>query len=125
MLEILGKLINADKLGGWVRAGVASLLAIVIAKWPGLGSFISPELQTALGVLASGIVVGVWSQLTKSEAGKVAMVDALAKDPNSSVRGVLTEPTEAGRELALSLPGNTTVVAGAPAAASLAKTAGN
>jgi hypothetical protein len=82
MWEILAKLIDADKLGGWVRAGVAALLAIIIGRWPVVGSLVGSELQTAVGVLASGIVVGIWSQLTKSDAAKVAMaanVDAVKK----------------------------------------------
>lgn len=64
----LTKLIDAGLLGGWVRAGVASLLTIAIAHWAPLGSLLTPETQTALGVVASGIVVGIWSQVAKKAA---------------------------------------------------------
>jgi hypothetical protein len=112
MLPILANLIGPDKLGGWVRSGVASLLAIVIAKWPGLSAVIDPSTQAAIGVVAAGIVVGAWQQLSKSDAGKVGMVDALAKDPTSAVKGVVVEPTQAGRDLVQANPGKTVAVAG-------------
>lgn len=73
MLEILAKFIDADKLGGWVRAGVAALLGLLIAKIPIVGTIVGPDLQEAVGVLVAGLVVGIWSQLTKSDAAKVAM----------------------------------------------------
>jgi hypothetical protein len=73
MLAILSKFIDADKLGGWVRAGVAALLGLVISKWSVLGSVLTPDLQNALGVLVAGIVVGIWSTLVKSDTAKVQM----------------------------------------------------
>ena len=124
MLQVLASIINADKLGGWVRAGVASLLGVFIAKWPLLGTILDPATQAALGTVVAAIVVGVWSQLTKSDAAKVAMVDALAKDPASPVKGVILESTIAGQNMAKTLPGKTTVVAGTFDASTLARSNG-
>lgn len=64
--SVLASLVDENKLGGWVRAGVASGLSILIAKWQPLGSILDPATQTALGVVVSGIVVGVWSHYVKS-----------------------------------------------------------
>ena len=60
------KLVDADKLGGWTRAFVASLIALVIAKWPALSTILTPDIQAAVAVAVSGFVVGIWSQLVKS-----------------------------------------------------------
>ncbi len=81
MLALLSKLIDADKIGGWARAGVASLLAIVIAKFPGLSGILDPATQTAIGVVVSGIVVGIWSQLVKSDAAKIQMAAEVPSSP--------------------------------------------
>lgn len=73
MLVILSKLIDADKIGGWSRAAVASLLAIAIAKFPGLSGVLDSATQAAIGVAVSGIVVGIWSTSVKSDTAKVQM----------------------------------------------------
>jgi hypothetical protein len=73
----LTQFIDASKVGGWARAGAASLLAIAIGKWPGLGAYLDPATQAALGVVVSGAAVGVWSQLTKTDTAKLAAVAAL------------------------------------------------
>lgn len=64
----LTKLIDAGTLGGWVRAGVASLLTIAIAHWAPLGSILTPETQTAIGVAISSVAVGIWSHIAKAKA---------------------------------------------------------
>lgn len=112
MLALLSTIIGPDKIGGWVRSGVAALLGILIAKWPLLSQVLDPATQSAIGFAAAGIVVGLWSQVTKTEAAKVAMVDALAKDPESPVKGVVVESTLAGRDLKAANPGGAVVLAG-------------
>ena len=62
----------------------------------------------------------IWGVLDKRQKSLVAKVDALAKDQNSPVIGVIVSPTVAGKELANSLPGNTTVPAGTVQASELA-----
>ena len=63
---IFVRLIDADKLGGWTRAGVAALLALLLAKWPALAAIVTPDMQAAVAVAISGFVVGIWSQIAKS-----------------------------------------------------------
>lgn len=83
-IGFLSQFIDAGKLGGWVRAGVASVLAVAIGKWPLLSAVLDPTTQQAVGVVAAGIVVGIWSHLTKAApvsaaqvAGKVPVVLAM------------------------------------------------
>lgn len=66
MKNLLASFVDAGKLGGWVRAGVASGLAIAIAHVPVLKDILSTDVQTALGIAISGIAVGVWSLYVKS-----------------------------------------------------------
>lgn len=70
-MDQIVKLIDADKIGGWVRAGVAAVMgagATSIGGW-----FVAtPEWKTALGVVVSGIVVGAWSHLAKKYAAPAA-----------------------------------------------------
>lgn len=73
MLEILSKFIDADKLGGWVRGGLAALFTFLMLKFPGLTPFLSDAVREAVSVLAVTVVIGFWSHLTKSDAAKVAM----------------------------------------------------
>jgi hypothetical protein len=61
----LTQLIDADKVGGWVRAWVAAGLAAVLANMPGLHDVLTADVQTALGVVASGIAIGAWSHFAK------------------------------------------------------------
>jgi hypothetical protein len=89
-MSLLTQFVDANKLGGWVRAGVASILAVVIGKNPTLAIYLDPTVQQALGVVAAGIVVGIWSQLTKTDAAKIAAVNALPKD---QVIGVVVAKT--------------------------------
>lgn len=65
-MDFLTSLVDADKLGGWVRASVGALLAAGVAKWPALHDYMTPDVQAALGVVLSGLAVGVWSHVAKS-----------------------------------------------------------
>lgn len=70
----------------------------------------------ALVSLAASIIVGIWGLLVHTQTNAVAVVDTIAKQPDSPVKAVIIEPTPAGQELAEALPGNTTVVAGTQSA---------
>jgi|SRR5882724_6214525 len=70
---------------------------------------------TTLSLIVS-IVVGIWGLFVHTQTNAIAVVDTIAKQPDSPVKAVITEPTPDGRDLAASLPGNTTVVAGSAAA---------
>lgn len=112
MLSMLAPFIGPDKIGGWTRKGVSAVIVYAIARWPWLSNFLDTATQVAIGVAIGGVMEGIWQQLVKTDAAKVAMVDAIAKDPASPVQAVITTNTIAGRDLAASLPGNTTVIAG-------------
>src|ERR1700690_3931717 len=74
-LSILTQFIDANKLGGWVRAGVASALALLLTRYaatfPLLADILSPQVQLAIGAAVSTAVVGLWSQLTKTDKSKL------------------------------------------------------
>ena len=76
-LGILTQFIDANKIGGWVRAGVAALLVALVAKYPPLGTILDPSVQTQLAALIATVVVGLWSQLTKTDAAKLKAAAAL------------------------------------------------
>ena len=75
---------------------------------------------TTLSVIVS-IASLVWGMFTHTQTNAVAVVDTIAKQPDSPVKAVVVEPTAEGKALAETMPGNTTVVAGTVAAASVAK----
>ena len=112
-MNFLTQFIDASKVGGWARAGVAALLGIAISKWPALSSVLDPTTQAALGLAVSGAVVGIWSQMTKTDAAKVAAVNALPKD---QVIGVVVAKTASDGVLAAAQnPDMTKVVMATPA----------
>lgn len=62
-------LVDANQIGGWVRAGVASLFGAVGGYLVGpLAGFQDPNAQAAVGVIVSTLVVGIWSSLAKKTA---------------------------------------------------------
>jgi hypothetical protein len=68
MLDILKSLVDAEKLGGWVRAGVAAAAPWLVIKVPFLATAFTPDVLNAFAVVASAVVVGIWSQYVKSKA---------------------------------------------------------
>lgn len=66
ILQLLARFINNDAIAGWTRAIVASLIALLIGKWPALAAIVTPEIQAAIAVAVSGFVVGLWSQIAKT-----------------------------------------------------------
>ena len=70
-LGILTQFIDANKIGGWVRAGVAALLVALVAKYPPLGTILDPSVQTQLAALIATVAVGLWSQLTNTDKAKL------------------------------------------------------
>lgn len=74
--------------------------------------------------MVGGVVVAaapfVWSMFTHTQANAVAVVDDLAKKPDTGVKAVITDNTAAGHDLANAIPGNTTIAAGTAAAARIA-----
>lgn len=77
-LTFLTQFIDANKLGGWVRAGVAAGFVALIAKYPVLGNWVDPAVQTQIAAALAAVVVGIWSQLTKTDTAKLAAVAAMS-----------------------------------------------
>src|ERR1035437_5101218 len=90
-LSFLTQFFDASKVGGYARSGVAALLGIAISKWPALSSVLDPTTQAALGLAVSGAVVGIWSQLTKTDAAKLAAVAALPDVTHIIVKATSTD----------------------------------
>jgi mannitol-specific phosphotransferase system IIBC component len=84
-------------------------------------AIVASPVTPALVTVAAGFI---WSALTHTEKNAVAVVGAIALQPDSPVKGVITEPTIAGRELAKSIPLDTVVSAGTHEAATIARPAG-
>jgi hypothetical protein len=72
-------------------------------------ALLNSEMFTSAAVAAVPLI---WGLFTHTQSNAVAVVDAIAKDPASPVKGVVVENTAAGRDLAKEMPGSTTVVAG-------------
>jgi hypothetical protein len=58
--------ISAGKVGGYVRGGVAGLLADMVMKYPSIADILTPTEQTAISTAIAGIVVGAWSHVAKN-----------------------------------------------------------
>ena len=68
MWKMIVSFVDTSKLAGWVRAGVAGGLALVASKWLGDTVFkdlLNPAMIDTLAIMASGLVVGIWSQIAK------------------------------------------------------------
>ena len=119
---------NQEQLKSFVRS-VLSTFGGVIAGWfAAKGWFTIDQVTsvinspTTISIIVA-LVSGAWGLVVHTQANAVAVVDAIAKQPDSPVKAIVTEPTAAGQALAASLPGNTTVVAGTLPAATVAKAA--
>lgn len=63
------KLIDTSVLAGWVRAAVAAGLGALGGYFVGpLAGFADPNVQMAIGVVLSTVVVGIWQQVAKKFA---------------------------------------------------------
>ena len=78
IFTLLSKFIDSGKIGGWVRAGVGVAFVALISKYPVLGNWIDPAVQTQIAAALAAIVVGIWSQLTKTDTAKLAAVAAMS-----------------------------------------------
>ena len=102
---------NTEQLKSGVRWVIATFGPFLIAH----GYASSGTLELAGGVLVS-LAPLIWGMFVHTENNAVAVVDTIAKEPGTPVKAVILDTTTAGRELAASLPGETTVVAGTAAA---------
>ena len=107
---------NIEQVKSAVRWLIATFGPFLIAH----GYASSGTLEMAGGVVVS-LAPLLWSMLTHTQTNAVAVVDTLAKQPDSGVKAVVTDNTVAGAALANAMPGNTTVIAGTQAAVTVAK----
>lgn len=104
------------------------VLALVRAVLSIVGTFLTTKglVSAADWTTYAGAVMMVapvvWSMFAHTDSAKVASVVALAQDPQSAVKGIITENSPAGRDLAASTPGPI-VVAGTQSAVEIAKAA--
>lgn len=119
---------NPEQVKSAVRWLIATFGGVVAGWFAAKGWFTIDQVNSVLNSPATAslvvsIIAGAWGLFTHTQSNAVAVVDKIAKLPDSPVAAVVTEPTPAGRDLANALPGNTTVVAGSSAAINLAKAA--
>ena len=77
LVQLLNKLVGPEKIGGWVRGAIAAALVAVVSKYPPLGTILDTGTQTQIAALVATIVVGIWSQLVKTDSAKLAAVEAM------------------------------------------------
>lgn len=93
-LSIIAKFVNADTIGGYVRAAVAAGASALLA-WTGswILPFISAEAQTAVTAAITALLVGLWSQIAKqTTAPTTTQIDKVA---NEMVKADVLTPKEA------------------------------
>lgn len=98
---------NAEQSKALVRWLIATFGPILIAHGYANGT----QLEMWGGVLTSAIPL-IWGMFTHTDTNAVAVVDTLAKNPDSPVQAIIVNNTPAGHDLAMKMPGNTTVVDG-------------
>ncbi len=63
-------LVDPGKIGGWVRAAVASLLTMIVAKLalklPFIAQFVTPDIVDGIAVAAGTLVAGWLSSKSKA-----------------------------------------------------------
>lgn len=117
---------NTEQVKSSVRWLIATFGGVVAGWFAAKGWFTIDQVTsvlnspTTLSVIVT-LVSLVWGLFTHTQTNAVAVVDTLAKQPDSGVKAVVTDPTPVGQALADAMPGNTTVVAGTVAAVSAAK----
>lgn len=79
LVSLAARFVNAGVLGGWIRSAVGALFVAAIAKWPVLGSIVTPDVQVELAAVLATIGVGIWSHLAKSLAARAALASAAQK----------------------------------------------
>lgn len=107
---------NAEQVKSFVRWFSATVGPFLISH-----GYISTGTLEMLGGVIVSLAPLIWSMFVHTQQNAVAIVDTIAKQPDSPVKAVITEPTIAGKAMADAMPGTTTVVAGTQAAATAVK----
>lgn len=90
ILSIIAKFVNADTIGGYVRAAVAAGFGALLA-WKGgwLVPFATPEVQTAITAALTAALVGIWAQISKNTTAPTA-TQTVAVTENLKDKGIVT-----------------------------------
>ncbi len=105
---------NTQQLTGIIKPFIAAAVAYLAGR----GLLFDANTWNIILSSAVTIALAVWSGWQNTNTNLVKNVDALAKQSDSPVQAIIVERTKAGNEMANSMPGNTTVVAGTAAARS-------
>ena len=116
---------QVEKLVRWALSGLGGFLVGWAAsrgnQW---GDIISNLLSSELVIgLITSAGVGLWAWISCRIPAIAALVDSLAKQPDTPIQALVLTKSPEGAAIANSLPGNTTVVAGTTAAGEMAKAA--
>lgn len=105
---------NQEQLFGIIKPIAAAIVAYLAA------SHVLFDYQTWNIVITSvvAIALAIWSYYQNTNHNQVARVDDMAKDPNSPVKAIIMDNTQAGADMANSMPGMTSSVAGSSTARS-------
>lgn len=112
---------NEEQVKSGVRWVISTFGGVVAGWFAAKGWF---TIDQVTGLLNSPLVISglstlgvlIWGLITHTKTNMVAVVDKMPE-----VAGVVTKPTAAGQELAMSVPSPTVVPAGTTAAADVAK----
>ena len=93
---------QAKKIARWLGSGAGGfLVGWAVSRGFQYGDLVNQILSSELFIgLATSTIIGVWSYLSGRMPALVAVVDALAKQPDSPVKGVVMEPTAEGAAIA-------------------------
>lgn len=65
MWNLISMFVNANKIGGWVRSGVAVGLPFMLHRYPLLTDFMPLGAQDALVTILTFAAIGLWSHISK------------------------------------------------------------
>lgn len=100
-------------------AGIAGFVAG--KGWASADTILQVLNSPAFLSAGASLVMLIWGLVTHTDKNTVAMVAAMAEDPLSPVKGVITTNDMAGRELAQAIPSPTVVPEGTSQAVKIAK----
>lgn len=111
---------NEEQVKSGVRWAVATFGGVVAGWFAAKGWFTIDQVTGVLNSpvflsLAGSLIMGAWGLVTHTQKNAVNVVNNMPE-----VKGVVTNPTAAGVELAKSIPGPTVAVAGTTDAKAIA-----
>jgi hypothetical protein len=117
---------NNEQMKSALRSLIIACSGLIAGWFASKGWFTTEQVTAVLSSpvflsLATAAAGGIWGLTTHTEANAVVVVSDIAKRPDSPVKGIITEPTYEGRQLAASIPGPTVAPAGTADAQKLAE----